>query len=274
MMCRVLEVSRSGYYASRGRSPSTTAVRRQQLTEVIRQVHGERHKDCYGSPRMTKELQKRGVNCCENWVAKVMKHAEIRAKSAKRWVRTTDSNHRLPVAENVLDRHFTSTKPNAAWVTDITYIPTGTGWLYLALVADLFSRRIVGWSMDITMTSRLVVDALTMAVGRREVTPGLIVHSDRGSQYCSEHYQRELAQHGLVPSMSRRANCWDNAVAESTFGRLKVELTHHCRYADAEEAKSSLFEYVEGFWNRERRHSTLGYLSPDEYERSHHPDTR
>ena len=128
--------------------------------------------------------------------------------------------------------------------------------------------------MDIAMTSRSVVDALTLALGRREVTPGLIVHSDRGSQYCSEHYQRELALHGLVPSMSRRANCCDNAVAESTFGRLKVELTHQCRYADTEEAKSSLFEYVEGFWNRERRHSTLGYLSPAEYERSHHPDTR
>ena len=274
MMCRVLEVSRSGYYAHRRRSPSATAIRRQQLVETIRQVHGERHKDNYGSPRMTKELQTRGVECCENWVANVMKHAEIRAKSAKRWVRTTDSNHRLPVAANVLDRHFTATKPNAAWVTDITYIPTGTGWLYLALVADLFSRRIVGWSMDVTMTSRLVVDALAMALGRREVTPGLIVHSDRGSQYCSEHYQRELARHGLVPSMSRRANCWDNAVAESTFGRLKVELTHQCRYADAEDAKSSMFEYVEGFWNRERRHSTLGYLSPDEYERTHHPDTR
>ena len=274
MMCRVLGVSRSGYYACRGRSPSVAAVRRQQLVEAIRQVHGERHKDAYGSPRMTKELRARGVDCCENWVAKAMKHAEIRAKSAKRWVRTTDSNHRWPVAENVLDRHFTATKPNAAWVADITYIPTGTGWLYLALVVDLFSRRIVGWSMDVTMTSRMVVDALAMAIGRRKVTPGLIVHSDRGSQYCSEHYQRELTRHGLVPSMSRRANCWDNAVAESTFGRLKVELTHHQRYADAEDAKSSLFEYVEGFWNRERRHSTLGYLSPAEYERSHHPDTR
>ena len=169
----------------------------------------------YGSPRMTQELRARGVDCCENWVAKAMKYAEICAKSAKRGVGTPDSNHRLPVAENVLHRNFTATKPNAAWVADITYIPTGTGWLYLALAVDLFSRRIIGWSMDVTMTSRLVVDALALAIGRREVTPSLIVHSDRGGQCCSEHYQRELTRHGPVLSTSRRANCWDNTVARA-----------------------------------------------------------
>lgn len=273
-MCQVLEVSRSGYYAWRKRSAkSSVTSRHEQLVEAIRAVHKQRYKDVYGSPRMTKELKAQGVACCENTVAKVMKQAGIRAYCRRIWVRTTDSNHRLPVAENVLDRNFTPTQPDAAWVADITYVATQSGWLYLALVVDLYSRRIVGWSMSQTMESRLVVDALAMAVGRREVRPGLIVHTDRGSQYCSEHYRGELAREGFVASMSRRANCWDNAVAESTFGRIKSELVHRCEYADADEAKASLFEYVEVFWNRERRHSTLGYISPDEYERSHNPHT-
>lgn len=275
VMCRVLEVSRSGYYAWRKRSARMgTTDRHESLVEAIRAVHKQPHKDNYGSPRMTKELQAQGLVCCENTVAKVMKQAGIQAYRRRHRVRTTDSNHRLPVAENLLDRDFMPSQPNVAWVGDITYVATRDGWLYLALVVDLYSRRIVGWSMDVRMTSRLVVDALAMAVSRREVTAGLIMHTDRGSQYCSEHHQRELAQKGLVSSMSRRANCWDNAVAESTFGRMKVELVHRCEYATGDEAKASLFEYVEVFWNRERRHSTLGYMSPNEYERSHNPHTR
>lgn len=275
MMCQVLAVSRSGYYAWRKRSanPRVTS-RHEQLVEAIRKVHLQRYKDVYGSPRMTKELKAQGVTCSENTVARVMKEAGIRAISRRLWVRTTDSNHRLPVAKNVLDRDFTPTRPNAAWVADITYVPTRSGWLFLALVVDLYSRRIVGWSMGQSMESRLVVDALAMAVDRRQVRPGLIVHTDRGSQYCSAHYQGKLAREGFVASMSRRANCWDNAVAESTFGRMKVELVHRCEYANADEAKASLFEYVEVFWNRERRHSTLGQISPEEYERSHNPHTR
>jgi putative transposase len=274
LMCRVLEVSRSGYYAWRGRPRSASAQRRDELVTAIQAIHAEQHKDTYGSPRITAELHAKSIPCCVNTVAKVMKQAGIAAKAKPQRVRTTDSNHTLPVAENVLDRDFTPVQPNVAWVGDITYVRTQCGWLYLALMVDLFSRRIVGWSMDITMTSALVVDALRMAVGRRKVSDGLIVHTDRGSQYCSEHYQQELAKHEMVCSMSRRANCWDNAVAESTFGRIKSELVHRVRYATAEEAKASLFEYVEVFWNRERRHSTLGYVSPADYERSHHPDTR
>jgi putative transposase len=274
MMCRVLEVSRSGYYAWRGREPSAAAKRREELVAAIQAIHAEPHKDTYGSPRITAELNAKSIPCCGNTVAKVMNEAGIQAKMKRVRVRTTDSNHTLPVAENVLDRDFAPAKPNVAWVSDITYVRTLEGWLYFALVVDLFSRRIVGWSMDTTMTSTLVVDALRMAVSRREVSEGLIVHTDRGSQYCSDHYQRELAKHELVCSMSRRANCWDNAVAESTFGRIKSELVHRVRYATADEAKASLFEYVEVFWNRERRHSTLGYVSPHEFERSHNPDTR
>lgn len=242
--------------------------------ELIRVIHAERHKDNYGSPRVTLDLKARGVACCENTVAKVMKAAGIRAVSGRVWrPATTDSNHDLPVSANVLNREFHATRPNQAWVSDITYLATGSGWLYLALVVDLFSRRIVGWSMDVRMTSRLVVDALLMGLGRRDVESGLIVHSDRGSQYCSRHYRDILREQDLVASMSRRANCWDNAVAESTFARIKSELVHRESYADAEEARASVFEYVEVFWNRERRHSTLGGVCPQEYEQSHNPDT-
>ena len=274
VMCRVLGVSRAGYYAWRVRPPSDTAQRRDRLTDVIRAIHEEPRLDSYGSPRMTRELNARGVACCVNTVAKVMRAAGIRAKSTRRFVRTTDSQHRLPVSENVLNREFTATKPNEKWVMDLTYIPTQEGWLYLALVVDLFSRRIVGWAMDATMTSRLVVDALALAVGRRGAVAGVIAHSDRGSQYASEHYQAELARHQMVGSMSGVGQCWDNAVVESTFGRLKVELTHGEQYTTREQAKASIFDYIEVFYNRVRRHSTLGYKSPDEFERTHNPDSR
>lgn len=274
VMCRVLGVSRAGYYAWRTRPPSDTTRRRDQLVGTIRAVHAEPHLDTYGSPRMARELNARGLACCVNTVAKVMREAGIRAKTTRRFVRTTDSKHRLPVSDNVLDRDFTASKPNEKWAMDLTYIPTLDGWLFLALVVDLFSRRIVGWAMDATMTSRLVMDALAMAVGRRGAVAGLIAHSDRGSQYASEHYQAELARHQMVGSMSGVGQCWDNAVVESTFGRMKVELTHGQRYATRDEAKASIFEYIEVFYNRVRRHSTLEYLTPDEFERMHNPEFR
>ena len=274
VLCRVLGVSRAGYYAWRTRSPSDTARRRDQLADTIRAIHGEPHKDTYGSPRMARELTARGVACCVNTVARVMRAAGIRAKTTRRFVRTTDSTHPLPVSENVLNREFTASKPNEKWVMDLTYIPTQEGWLFLALVVDLFSRRIVGWAMDGTMTSRLVVDALAMAVGRRGEVAGGIAHSDRGSQYASDHFQSELRRHGMVGSMSGVGQCWDNAVIESTFGRLKAELTHHESYATRERARASIFEYVEVFYNRVRRHSTLEYLTPDEFERTHNPNSR
>jgi putative transposase len=274
VLCRVLGVSRSGYYARATRSPSAAATRREGLVEAIRAIHAEPHKDTYGSPRVTRELHARGVAGCENTVAGVMKGAGIRARRTRRVVRTTDSRHRLAVSENVLGRDFTATKPNHKWAMDLTYVPTLEGWLFVALVVDLFSRRVVGWAMDGTMTSRLVVDALAMAVSRRGTVAGVIAHSDRGSQYASEHYQAELARHQMVGSMSGVGQCWDNAVVESTFGRMKVELVHHQKYATRDEAKASIFEYIEVFYNRVRRHSTLEYMTPDEFERMHNPDSR
>jgi putative transposase len=274
VLCRVLGVSRAGYYAWRSRPPSDTAQRRDHLTDTIRAIHAEPHLDTYGSPRMARELNARGVACCVNTVAKVMTEAGIRAKTSRRGVRTTDSRHRLPVSENVLAREFTASQPNQKWAMDISFIPTLEGWLFLALVVDLFSRRIVGWAMDATMTSRLVVDALAMAVGRRGAVAGVIAHSDRGSQYASEHYQTELARHQLVGSMSGVGQCWDNAVVESTFGRLKVELIHGEQYRTRDEARASIFEYIEAFYNRIRRHSTLEYLTPEEFERMHNRSDR
>ncbi len=218
---------------------------------------------------MTAELNARGLDCSENTVANLMKAHGIRAKRPRRFVRTTDSRHGLPVAENLLDRDFDPTAPNAAWCADITYIPTADGWLYLAVVEDLFSRRIVGWSMDATMTSRLVVDALEMAIRFRLPGEGLVAHSDRGSQYASEHYQDLLGEHGIACSMSGVTQCWDNAPVESFFASLKRELVHDESYTTREQAKASIFEYVEVFYNRVRRHSSLGYLSPEEFERSH-----
>src|SRR5262245_27723902 len=220
---------------------------------------------------MTAELNARGYACTEDTVAKLMKAHGVRAKTARRFVRTTDSRHGLPVADNLLGRQFDPAGPNVAWSADITYIPTADSWLYLAVVEDLFSRMIVGWSMDQTTTSRLVVDALDMAVRRRLPGEGLLAHSDRGSQYASEHYQRLLGKHGISCSMSGVAQCWDNAPVESFFASLKKELVHHEKYTTRAEARASIFEYVEVFYNRARLHSSLGYLSPEQFERSHYP---
>ena len=271
-MCEALEVSASGYYAWAGRDDSPTAVARMTLAKTIAEIHAE-VRGRYGSPRMAAELIARGHPCSENTVAKIMRQHGIRAKGGRRRVRTTDSNHRLPVADNHLARDFNPSEPNRAWSADITYIPTREGWLYLAVVEDLFSRRIVGWSMADHMESRLVVDALEMAVaGRRPLTP-LIAHSDRGSQYASEHYQRVLAAAGLQCSMSEVGQCWDNAPVESFFGRLKTELAPEV-FATRDQARAAIFEYLEVFYNRVRRHSSLGYVSPDEFERTYHQSHR
>jgi transposase InsO family protein len=276
LMCRALGVSRSGYYAWRRRSPSAAEVRREELTTEVEQIHAQ-VKGRYGSPRVHAELVARGHECCVNFVAKLMRQAGIAAKTRRKFRQTTDSNHSMPVAENVLDRQFAPEGPNASWVADITYIPTREGWLYLAVVEDLFSRMVVGWSMAETMTSRLVVDALEMALARRSPLKGsspLVAHSDRGSQYASEHYQRRLGEERIKCSMSRRGNCWDNAPAESLFASLKKELTHHEDYATRDQARASIFEYIEAFYNRVRRHSALGYVAPAEYERTHNPTHR
>ena len=273
-LCRVLEVSRSGFYAWRSREPSETQTRRATLTEQVARIHAE-VKARYGSPRMHAELVGRGHDCCVNTVARVMRQAGIAAKTRRKFRQTTDSNHPHPVAENVLDRDFDPGEPNASWVADVTYVPTREGWLYLAVVVDLFSRMVVGWSMAATMTSRLVVDALEMAVARRpEGSSGLVAHSDRGSQYASEHYRRRLKQERITCSMSRRGNCWDNAPMESFFASLKKELVHDEDCATRDEATASIFEYIEVFYNRVRRHSTLGYVAPAEFERTHNQTHR
>jgi len=272
-LCRALGVSRSGHYARRKRPPSAAAARRAGLVARIGEVHAE-VRGRYGSPRVHAELSARGVACCVNTVAEVMRANGIRAKKSRRFVRTTDSRHHLAVAPNVLGRDFAPAGPDEKWCADFTYVPTLEGWLFLAVVVDLFSRRIVGWAMSATMTSRLVVDALGMAVARRCPAAGLVAHSDRGSQYASDHYRSELGRLGMTCSMSGVGQCWDNAVVESTFGQIKRELVHHERYATRDEARASIFEYVEAFYNRVRRHSTLGYVSPDEYERTHNPNHR
>jgi transposase InsO family protein len=266
-------VSASGYYAWAARPDSATEQWRQELVGAIEEVHIA-VKGRYGSPRMTAELNARGYECSENTVAELMRRHGIRAKSPRRFVRTTDSNHRLPVAANVLDRDFEPEGPNERWCADITYIPTHEGWLYLAVVEDLFSRMIVGWSMDESMESRLVVDALSMALARRRPGAGLLAHSDRGSQYASEHYQRVLAEEGITCSMSAVGQCWDNAPVESFFGRLKCELEPGGMFATRDQARAELFEYLEVFYNRVRLHSSLGFLSPAEFERTYNQTHR
>jgi transposase InsO family protein len=278
LMCRVLGVSRAGFYAWRTRPPSAAEVRRAELADEITTIHAE-VKGRYGSPRIHAELVARGHACCVNFVARLMREAGIAAKAKRKFRPTTNSNHAMPVAENVLDRAFDPEEPNARWCADITYIPTREGWLYLAAVEDLFSRMVVGWSMAESMESRLVVDALEMALARRPAlqgssVSGLVAHSDRGSQYASEHYQRRLAEERIACSMSRRGNCWDNAPMESFFASLKKELVHHEDYATREQARASIFEYIEAFYNRVRRHSSLGYVAPAEYERAHNQPHR
>ena len=275
-MCRALGVSRSGFYAWRNRAPSAAEVRREELTEEIATIHAE-VKGRYGSPRVHAELVARGRDCCVNFVAKLMREAGIAAKAKRKFRQTTDSKHALPVAENVLGRQFDPEEPNESWVADITYVPTREGWLYLAVVEDLFSRMVVGWSMAETMTSRLVVDALGMALARRSTlkgSSGLVAHSGRGSPYASEHYQRRLREERIVCRMSRRGDCWDNAPMESFFASLKKELVHHENYATRAEARASIFEDIETFYNRVRRHSSLGYVAPAEFERAHNPAHR
>jgi putative transposase len=272
-MCAALEVSASGYYAWAGRSASPTETWRQELVGVIEVIHAE-VKQRYGSPRMTAALNALGHECSENTVAELMREHGIRAKAPRRFIRTTDSNHRLPVAENILDRDFEPEGPNESWCADITYIPTREGWLYLAVVEDLFSRMVVGWSMDQTMESRLVVDALEMALARRRPDAGLLAHSDRGSQYASEHYQRVLSEEGIVCSMSGVGQCWDNAPMESFFGRLKCEVAPGEMFATRDQARAEIFEYLEVFYNRVRLHSSLGFLSPEEFERTYNQKRR
>ena len=260
LLCETFEVSPAGYYAWRGRPVSAQQQRRDTLLVEIRAVHAE-VKARYGSPRIHAELVARGQDCCVNTVAKVMQENGIAAKTARKFRCTTDSHHDLPVADNLLDRQFHPASPNEAWVADITYVPTREGWLYLAVVEDLYSRRVVGWSMADHIDSRLVVDALALAVERRLPGESLLAHSDRGSQYASDHYQRLLARQGITCSMSRKADCWDNAPMESFFAALKKELVHDADFATRAVARTAIVEYIEVFYNREYRSSTTARYS-------------
>lgn len=260
LMCRVLSVSRSGYYAWRSRTPSKRAQARAVLDASVCAEFAAR-KGRAGAPRLARHL-------CRNrrQVAESLRRQGLRAKAARKYKATTHSNHSLPVAENLLQQNFTAQRPNQVWVGDITYIATGEGWLYLAVVLDLYSRKVVGWSMSDRMTATLVCDALRMALFARKQPRGVIMHTDRGSQYCSHEHRALLDKHGLIASMSAKGNCYDNAAMESWNHSLKVEAIHGERLETREQAKSHVFEYIEVDYNRARLHSTLGYLSPEQFE--------
>ena len=265
LMCRALAVSPAGYYAWRARPESRRGAINRALVATIRVIHREA-RETYGSPSIWDALIKQGHGVGEHRVARLMRQEGIRAKTVKKWRATTQSNHRLPVALNTLNRQFMVTRPNRVWAGDITYVWTTEGWLYLAVVLDLYSRLVIGWAMGSRLTVELAEQALTMAVANRAPRAGLLHHSDRGSQYAATSYQHLLGEHGITTSMSRKGNCWDNACVESFFGTLKRELVYHQHYATRENATQDIFEYIEVFYNRKRRHSTLGYNSPAEYE--------
>ena len=272
-MCRVLQVRPSGYYAWTRRRPGRREAERLRLIESIRSVHS-RSRGAYGSPRVHRALRKQGVICSEKHVARLMRENQIRSKRNRRFgTKTTDSNHGHAVAANLLDRQFHQEKINQAWVTDITYICTEEGWLYLATVMDLCSRRIIGWATADHLRAELASEALSMAIrqrcpqaGARGLPAGLLHHSDRGVQYACGDYQVLLARHGITCSMSRSGNCYDNAVMESFFKTFKVELVYQEHYPTRQEASASIYPYIELFYNRQRLHSALGYCSPVEYE--------
>jgi transposase InsO family protein len=265
-MCRVLEVSRSGYYRWLKHKPSHRELDNKRLDAQIRQIYDD-SKGRYGSPKITQELRDQGRRVGKNRVAERMRKAGLRSKVRRKYRVTTNSKHHFPVAPNLLERNFTAQAPDKVWVSDITYLATRTGWLYLTVIIDLFSRMVVGWALSSSLGHEMVVTALKRAIRRRRPAKGLIFHSDRGVQYACTDFRKELDKHELIQSMSRKGNCWDNAVAESFFGIMKCELVYHERYEDHQDTLHSIFEYIEVFYNRQRRHSTLGYLCPSDYEK-------
>jgi transposase InsO family protein len=256
-----MEVSRSGYYASLKRPESERSKRQNYVLEKIRSIHRENH-EIYGSPTITVELNNAGIPAGRGMVSRLMKKNGIKSRIKKKYKATTDSDHNLPVAENILNREFTAYARDQKWLSDITYIWTDEGWLYLSGIIDIFDGAIVGWSMDSRMKKSLVIDALSEACRRRNPEPGLLLHSDRGSQYCSEEYQKEIAKRNFICSMSRKGNCWDNAPMESFWGKLKTEWLYWKRFRTREDAKRAVFEYIELFYNRKRLRSVNGYIPP------------
>lgn len=272
LMCKVLEVSTSGYYAWRGRPPSKREMANRELTAKIEEQF-EKSGDTYGSPRIYQVLRKLGLMCSENRVARLMRAAGLKAKQTRRYKSTTRRNKADRAAPNILKRDFSADAPNRKWVADITYIATQEGWLYLAVIMDLFSRRIVGWAMSAQMTSDLTLRALEMAIRRCRPEPGLVHHSDQGSQYTDQRYQAVLAAHGIIASMNSAGAWYDNAAMESFFGTLKSELVYDRAYRTRVEASPDLFYYIEVWYNRSRLHSALGYESPEAYEQLYHNNT-
>jgi transposase InsO family protein len=266
-MCEVLGVSRSGYYAWRRRPRSQRDQTNAQLTETIRRIHEESRR-IYGSPRIHAALHRRGIACGRHRVARLMREEGIRSKTKRRFRYIATKREETPAAPNRLERCFTAARPNRVWASDITIVKSAEGWLHVAIVLDLFSRKIVGWATSTAVTQTLALEALQMAFAVRRPKPGLVHHSDRGGAYLSAAYQDLLDEHGALCSMSRPGNCLDNAVVESFFHTLKTELVYQQPYRTREEARLAIFEYVESFYNRTRLHSTLDYRSPEEYERS------
>lgn len=265
VLCRVLEVSRSGYYAWLKRPVCSRKVEDKQISTQIRELH-EESRQTYGSPRIHEALLVKGRRVSRKRIARLMNEEGIYGRKKRKFKHTTDSNHPYPIAPNVLDRNFKTEHPDEVWVGDITYVATMEGWLYLAVLIDLCTHQVVGWSMSANIDRFLALDAFDMAVARRRPPPGLIHHTDRGSQYACPDYQLALKVNGFQPSMSRKGNCWDNAGAESFFGAIKQELIHRYVFTTRDAARQAIFDYIEVFYNRRRLHSSIGYMSPIEFE--------
>jgi transposase InsO family protein len=264
-MCELFDVSSSGYYDWLKRAPSNQALANAQLDLKIKAIYAE-HKGRYGAPRIARQLKQEGDTCSHTRVARRMKAMGLKAIAKRKFKVTTDSEHNKPVFKNILNRDFSTTSINQKWVSDITYIHTQEGWMYLATVIDLHSRAVIGWAMDKRINKELVCNALMMALFKRKYPKGVMVHSDRGSQYCSKKYLNIIKKYKLIGSMSRRGNCWDNAIAESFFHTLKMELIKQNSYSTREMAKQSVFQYIEGYYNRKRLHSAIDYRTPYEVE--------
>ena len=266
-LCRVLRVGRSGYYAWLERDESEHSKADRRLAVEVRAVFAEKKKR-YGSPRVYRELRTKGVCVGRHRVARLMSEQKLRARPRRKFVKTTESNHGLPTPPNLLDRKFAVEEPDRVWAADVTYLPTLEGWFYLAVVLDLFSRLVVGWALSDRNDEALTLAALQMAIDQRQPEPGLMHHSDRGTTYASGEYQDRLAKHGFVCSMSRKGNCWDNAVVESFFSTLDIECEHGEMFSSRSAARREVTEYILGFYNPTRLHSSLGYMSPMEFERA------
>ena len=264
-MVKQLGISRSGFHAWKKRMNSERKTKERELTQTIREIH-RASRETYGSPRVFKQLKLQGVAVSRSRIERLMKKEEIRGKARRKFKVTTQSDHKFPVAPDLVQRNFTPGEPNKIWATDITYVWTHQGWLFLAVVLDLFSRKVVGWSMNDSVNTDLTLNALKMAYATRNPGPGLIHHSDRGCQYASSTYQLFLQSKSAVCSMSRKGNCWDNAVVESFFHSLKTEMIYSERFNTRNEAKAKIFDWIEVFYNRQRLHSTLGYMAPAQYE--------